>query len=703
MNRKEIEKAPPVPWRGKTRRITVQTVGKTLVLNIYDKGNLMRRHCIQPDGKYETAQVSGKYGLIWHETNIRTALDINYWYYRDEKDKFCPRAQDIKKISDWLETAEFRRPRYTSETDKNWLFDCLENLENLASRTARERKELRRRERVKALMNTVPIVPKDLAKWIDKVEWGSKDYAIKDCDTGLFSCSHCGKEADRKDFGPGKTGDIVKCPNCHRKVVIMPRRNDIHKRTHIGLIQPVCDDYSVMRHFSATLYVKPKEKKMIVLCENIRVFLYRKPFPNGNAVRIYYYQDYNVPAIPGKKNKAYFDFRNPLNLHECYEYLYDGGIEDALKGTRFERWINTFKAGDAAGIQLDYNSMMCGNFPDVMEMLIKGHFYRLAKEESKLVSPWDGRYWGNLNVTGSTIEEIFRVDKQRINRIRDADGGENAVKWMNYEQATLTKISDKTLRWLIDNGLGDYELKPFLVHMSVEQTRNYLERQKKEQYKNSSIRAIINQYKDYILMCEKLHKDTDDQMIFKPRELKKRHDQCVNQIEEARAKVQADEYTKMYPEAEKVLGEIAPLLDYKGDKYEIITPKRIVDIVIEGRILHHCVGSTDRYFDRIKSHETYICFLRKANEPDKPFYTIEVEPGGTIRQHRGLYDEEPELDKVKPFLREWQKAIKKRMKAEDKERAKLSKIKREQNIKELEDANNTRVLQGLKEDFMAAV
>ena len=43
------------------------------------------------------------------------------------------------------------------------------------------------------------------------------------------------------------------------------------------------------------------------------------------------------------------------------------------------------------------------------------------------------------------------------------------------------------------------------------------------------------------------------------------------------------------------------------------------------------------------------------------------------------------------------------MKAEDHEWEARSAILREKNIKELEERNNTRVLQSLREDFMAAV
>ena len=68
-----------------------------------------------------------------------------------------------------------------------------------------------------------------------------------------------------------------------------------------------------------------------------------------------------------------------------------------------------------------------------------------------------------------------------------------------------------------------------------------------------------------------------------------------------------------------------------------------------------------------------------------------------------MYDEEPELDQVKPFLREWQREIRKRMSKKDRELAAVSKEKREANIAELKAKNNTRVLNGLMEDFMEAI
>ena len=161
--------------------------------------------------------------------------------------------------------------------------------------------------------------------------------------------------------------------------------------------------------------------------------------------------------------------------------------------------------------------------------------------------------------------------------------------------------------------------------------------------------------------------------------------------------------SRLYDFTIELLQTIREKFEYENVDYRIIVPNRLVDIVAEGRYLHHCAGSSDRYFDRIMQKETYICFLRKQTEPEIPYYTIEVEPGGTIRQHRGYLDEEPEIEQVKPFLKEWQKVIRKRMSEQDHELAAVSKEKREANIEELKAKNNIRVLQGLMEDFMEAM
>ena len=62
----------------------------------------------------------------------------------------------------------------------------------------------------------------------------------------------------------------------------------------------------------------------------------------------------------------------------------------------------------------------------------------------------------------------------------------------------------------------------------------------------------------------------------------------------------------------------------------------------EGGKLHHCVGSSDRYWERIERRESYVLFLRRVSKPDAPYYTLEIEPDGTVRQKRTMYDRQKE-------------------------------------------------------------
>ena len=58
--------------------------------------------------------------------------------------------------------------------------------------------------------------------------------------------------------------------------------------------------------------------------------------------------------------------------------------------------------------------------------------------------------------------------------------------------------------------------------------------------------------------------------------------------------------------------------EFADKKYRIVAPEKVEDIMYEGQALRHCADSSDIYYERIQNRESYIMFLRKAEEPDKP-------------------------------------------------------------------------------------
>ena len=115
-----------------------------------------------------------------------------------------------------------------------------------------------------------------------------------------------------------------------------------------------------------------------------------------------------------------------------------------------------------------------------------------------------------------------------------------------------------------------------------------------------------------------------------------------------------------------------------------MAPRGLGDILAEGDALHHCIASSDRYMERMERHESYILFLRKAQAPERPYYTMEIEPNGTVRQIRTEFDRQNEdIQEARKFLREWQEILAGRLTAADRERAQKSSILRMEEFAEL--------------------
>ncbi len=69
-------------------------------------------------------------------------------------------------------------------------------------------------------------------------------------------------------------------------------------------------------------------------------------------------------------------------------------------------------------------------------------------------------------------------------------------------------------------------------------------------------------------------------------------------------------------------------------------------------------GSSDRYWDRIERRESFVMFLRKTTDPFHAYYTLEVEPDGTVRQKRTEYDrQKKDIEQATEFLQKWQRVI----------------------------------------------
>lgn len=90
---------------------------------------------------------------------------------------------------------------------------------------------------------------------------------------------------------------------------------------------------------------------------------------------------------------------------------------------------------------------------------------------------------------------------------------------------------------------------------------------------------------------------------------------------------------------------------FSGHGYHINYPKKPEDIIEEGVKLNHCVSG---FLPAILKKKTEIIFIRKDREPDKPYFTLEIN-GGAVKQCHGVNNKsiKEEDGSLRQFLEEF--------------------------------------------------
>ena len=184
-------------------------------------------------------------------------------------------------------------------------------------------------------------------------------------------------------------------------------------------------------------------------------------------------------------------------------------------------------------------------------------------------------------------------------------------------------------------------------------------------------------------MALRLGMDVNDAIVFRVNKLEKRHNEVVQMIKDKGLALKACEIVQKFPNIDSICQSLKKY-EYKYQNYQILAPQRVEDILEEGSELKHCITGKDTYYERIAKRESYLLFLRKTEAPKKPYYTLEVEPNGTVRQKRTYYDRQnPDIEQAKVFLLRWQKQLTKKLNKEDKILAFKSRDLRKNEIEEL--------------------
>lgn len=529
--------------------------------------------------------------------------------------------------------------------------------------------EMRRRETAPwdDDMARVPEEPKAFRRWVFH-EAVSENYMIYTYSkTGAKEgwCTYCEKTVQLKEKPlHGKTGI---CPRCKREITykssgkINTLATDWYK---VQLVQNI-DGGIVVRHFEA-----------------------KKCWKGTINAELYLREDTRTLIMDGTKWQYSWELYKNIEHRWCRSsYSNYGNWQGGLIYTgNMYHLSKTGLAHSSLPAVLKHNKKMTNAVVDWIdaerydpniERCAKAGLYRLAGELAKNNGLIKDR-------RATELTKALGIDRMRLSRLVAHDGGSLYLSYLQREKVDNTIYPDDILLDLVEKHITLSYLKTMLDHMTLVKAYNYLVRQSDQSDKNPMSQALTT-YNDYMNMAERLKMDTSSEQIYKPKDLKKAHTKVIDLLSQAGWEKTAQDASRKFP---KVNEELPRLLkyEYKGSAYQIVAPRTITDIVREGSLLGHCIHTCDFYYQRIETKESFIMFLRKNDDPEKPWYTLEVEPSGNIRQKRTVGDNQnDDLKAAVQFLHEWQQWLQKILSEEDKKLAKISEKKRKENYKKIRE------------------
>ncbi|WP_300784025.1 PcfJ domain-containing protein [uncultured Acetatifactor sp.] len=523
-------------------------------------------------------------------------------------------------------------------------------------------------------LEQTPDLPKDWERWVKKVgiteNYIFYQYDRKGAETGY--CTFCEKDVGIRKPRHNKAG---RCPRCRHAVTfkalgkagtVMTERDEMY------LIQR-CEDGFMIREFRGyRKYRKGDCRNPECSSWEIRRSIYGR---NAEPLRAYYWGEYKqaetrwietAPCHPNwygdGRGRVYGKTLPSLDAKE----LRRTGLMEALQ--------------DNQRMDPEKYLAVLHNIPQ-LEQLAKAHMPVLVEE---CMSSFYSFKEAFKNPGSCSLLKLLGIDSQQLKRLKKNRGGRSYLKWLQYEKAVGRTLPDEAVVWFCREDILPEKLRFIADRMSMVQIHHYMRRQMRET--GMSSREMLTTWSDYLSMACRLKMDTGDAIIYRARKLRQRHDELVELCGQKEHALRAGEILGKYPHVEDILQETKAVYEYAGEDYAVIVPSRIEEIMEEGERLHHCVGNSDRYWERIERRESYVLFLRRASDLKKSYYTLEVEPDGTVRQKRTMYDrQDKDIRDAEKFLREWQKVVARRMTAKERGLAEKSRILRNQEFLQLQE------------------
>lgn len=567
----------------------------------------------------------------------------NNEHYSDVKNAYISDA-DTKKITEFAEAVSGEKHKYGAD-----IFRVEEEVDYKKTREREHRSTLE----METLFNNIPEVPQEFSKLVKKDTAATNRIYYKRCgDKADFTCAQCGetytertKRTDTEDFCTcgmmplymPQRGEIYKCKKCGESgVLIQAGRAKISNDAFTTLLyQCLPDGMLLIRAF----YTDVTRSRYSMMNSNTRE--YERIFLKRGYARFYikdYRNTWSRSMYPGKlvetKDVSCIgaDAVCESDLRYCPE-----GLHTLLRSYLEKDRI-------LAKIQALVSYARCPQIETLYKIGLNGICRRILWKEGVTKA---------VNKKAVTAADALKVTKEDLNWIKlGEDSSRLEFTHVAHRNSIPFKQWETGFMYYL-NCHGDYRnLELVLKYLTPERLDNVINRYMSQGHYNTKSEAV-HEYADYLKERISAGDDLANDVYLRPGNLYETYTRIRQENELKRSEKYMAEMLEKYPKIADYSKKISRTYTWQQSGYTIRPAKDAGEIVMEGRILHHCVGSDAQgYMKNYNNGRRFILLLRKDSMADKPYITIEIE-GTCIRQWYGHNDTKPEEEIIKPLLEQY--------------------------------------------------
>lgn len=498
-----------------------------------------------------------------------------------------------------------------------------------------------KKEKMEKILAKAPAEPADLDEWI-RQELVVQSFVIYNTKENTAVCTRCGSTNLIGREYTGRHGEKTRCPDCESEVTLLSEGRGRQCYTELFRLLTWARKgktaYGRLYEIDASFEIPglPRLHKWlkalyIVNAKERSYYKHSRPGWNWNETWEKL-KTFRIPESPGGMGCWVPRY--------AFTYMRTDGLMDVftksdLKYLWIPGWCDNMPPKEMVAY-IGY-----GMRQPAIELMTKAGFTNLVGErlqgtKSGLIVNWQGK----------SLERILKQPKRNVRKLQILNPSTKELqifqKLTAEEQDIISPDMIRALTGYVGYG-GMDRIRESIDKMTP--FRKWLKYMTKQATENVG----IIEWRDYIEACKKLGKDVHKNRILFPEDLKEAHDQAVKELA---AKEDANRTA--------AIRAAARCEEFKSDLMIVLPGDTQEKLNVESAMLHHCVRT---YGDRIAAGKCWIWFVRKADDRNTPYYTMETDTDGKIRQCRGLHNCSMTED-VEKFVQKFSNHLQKEIKKE---------------------------------------